>query len=304
MICSASSPWCYRKRGFADLNWAKMDTYIGFDSAWTDNPRSPGAICAVSVEDGLPARLHAPRLVSFDEALKFIRNVRSDNGNTLVAVDQPTVVSNLTGMRPVERVAASLVSWLGGGVQPANRGRSGMFCDASPIWGFLTELGAVQDPMRARMAADGCYLIEVFPALALASLDPGFFGRLRGPKYNPDRKTFRADDWVRVARAAAREADALGCEELAIWCRDAADIPGPRKADQDRMDSALCVLIALRWRLRSPRESLFLGDLEKGYMVLPASPPVRECLTERARKHSVAIDGLPATTGPKRYAVA
>jgi predicted RNase H-like nuclease len=159
-----------------------MDIYIGFDFAWADNPKAPGAICAVGIKDGVPVQFHDPRLVSFDQALKFIQDVRTDNGTTLVALDQPTVVPNLTGMRPVERVAAALVSWLGGGVQPANRGKIGMFCDASPFWRFLTALGAVEDPDRARAAVDGLFVMEVFPALALASLGAGSFGRLNGPR--------------------------------------------------------------------------------------------------------------------------
>jgi predicted RNase H-like nuclease len=269
-----------------------MDAYIGFDSAWTDNPKARGAICALCVDHGRPVQFHAPRLASFDEALTFIQSIRPDDGTTLIALDQPTVVPNLTGMRPVERAAASLVSWLGGGVQPSNRGRLGMFCDASPIWRFLGALHAVEDPEMARAATQGTYLIEVFPALALASL--GFFGRRHGPRYNPDRKkTFRAGDWVRVAEAAAQESLALGGEELASWCRAAVSIAQPRKPDQDKMDSALCVLIALRWRLRPRSESLLLGDLTTGYMVLPASPEVRERLIAAARKYSVSIDGAP-----------
>ena len=214
-----------------------MDIYVGFDSAWTDNPKAPGAICAVGIENGHPARFQAPQLVSFDQALTFIQETRSKSGATLIALDQPTVVPNLTSMRPVERVAASLISWLGGGVQPSNRGRQGMFCDASPIWRFLTVLGAEESPEQARVATNGLYLIEVFPALALASLDKGFFGRLSAPRYNPDRtKTFRMADWVRVSEAAARESRALGCEELAEWCRTAGRIAQPRKADQDKLE--------------------------------------------------------------------
>jgi predicted RNase H-like nuclease len=269
-----------------------MVSYIGFDSAWTDNPKAPGAICAVSIKGRHETQFYPPKLVSFDQALTFIRSLHRDSGTTLVALDQPTVVANSTGMRPVERVAASLISWLGGGVQPSNRGRLGMFCDASPIWSFLSALGAVEDPERARTAAEGLHLMEVFPALALASLGAGFFGRLAAPRYNPARrKTFRVEDWVRVAQAAAHEAQALGCEELARWCRNAASIERPLKADQDKMDCALCVLIALRWRLRPRAESLLLGDLATGYMVLPASPSVRDRLTESARKLSVPIDG-------------
>src|SRR5665213_181094 len=270
-----------------------MDIYIGFDSAWTDNPKAPGAICAIAIEDGHLVQFHAPQLVSFDQALTFIQNVRSDSGTTLVALDQPTVVRNLTSMRPVERVVASLVGWLGGGVQPSNLGRVGMFCSASPIWGFLTALRAEESPEQARLATNGLYLMEVFPALALASLDTRFFGRLSAPKYNPDRrKTFCLADWVRVAEVAARESQMLGCDELAEWCRTVGRTAQPRKADQDKLDSALCVLIALHWRLRPRDASLLLGDFPTGYMVLPASPEVREYLIIPARKHRVAMDDV------------
>ncbi len=194
-----------------------MDVYVGFDSAWTDNPKAPGAIAAVGVEDGRVCAWHAPRLVTFDQALGFVREVRSADGVTLVAVDQPTVVPNATGGRPVERVAGSLIGWMGGGVQPANTGRVGMFCAASPIWRFLAALEAVEDPEAARTARAGVYVMEVFPALALASLDEGFCGRLAGPRYNPGRrKTFRMADWVRVAEAAAAEAERFGCAEAAV----------------------------------------------------------------------------------------
>lgn len=182
-----------------------MVIYIGFDSAWTDNPKAPGAICAVSIGNGHPVRFHSPQLVSFDQALAFIKNVRSGDEATLIALDQPTVVPNLTSMRPVERVAASLVSWLGGGVQPSNRQRKGMFCDASPIWRFLRMLNAREHPEEARLATNGLYVMEVFPALALASLGNEFFGRLCAPKYNPARtKNFRLTDWNRIAETAAQ----------------------------------------------------------------------------------------------------
>ena len=86
-----------------------MDTYVGFDSAWTDNPKAPGAIAAIGIEDGRGVHWHPPRLVSFDAALAFIQEVRSPTGATLLALDQPTLVPTATGMRPVERAAASLV---------------------------------------------------------------------------------------------------------------------------------------------------------------------------------------------------
>ena len=272
-----------------------MDTFVGFDSAWTDNPKAPGAIAAVSVRDGAVVGWHPPRLVSFDGALAFIGDVRSRDGVTLVALDQPTVVANAAGMRPVERAAASLVSWLGGGVQPSNTGRVGMFCPASPIWRFLAALSAVEDPEAARSAREGLFLMEVFPAVALASLHPDFFGRLAAPRYNPARRrTFRSADWFRVAGAAAAEAAALGCAELSAWCTQAGTLDQPAKSDQDMLDAARCTLVAIRWRQRPRDQSLLLGDLAGGYMVMPISPAVRVRLTDAARRIGVAVDGGPA----------
>lgn len=263
---------------------SRTDVLIGFDSAWTDNPKAPGAICAVAMRDGEVVGFEPPRLVRFAEALAFIAEHQSHTGCTLVAIDQPTVVPNLTSMRPVERVAASLVSWLGGGVQPSNRGRRGMFCDASPIWPFLRSLAAVEDPESSRIAPTGLYAIEVFPALALASLDPSFFGRLAAPRYNPGRrKTYRHNDWIRVAQAAASALAELGAHEPARWCRQSAELPKPTKADQDRLDAMLCVLIAIWWRTRDRSRSMILGSVDNGYMVLPASRDVRERLTATAR---------------------
>lgn len=270
-----------------------MDAFVGFDSAWTNNPQAPGAVCAVTFADGAAVDFHCPRMASFNQALAFIQELRSRSEFLLVAIDQPTIVPNVTSMRPVERVAASLVSWLGGGVQPANRGRLGMFCDASPIWTFLEALEATEDPEQARTAIEGQYIVEVFPALALASLAPACCGRLKRLHYNPGRKkAFRHADWVAVANAASLEARALGCDELARWCTIVAGYAQPKKSDQDQLDAAICLLIALRWRLRPRGESLMLGDVASGYMILPASPDVRKRLTVAARKLSVPVDGL------------
>ena len=265
-------------------------TLIGFDSAWTDRKSAPGAICALEMDKNGPARFHQPRLATFADALDFIDGLKSRTGATILALDQPTIVPNRSGMRPVERVAASLVSWMGGGVQPSNRGKTGMFCDASPIWPFLARLNAVQRPEHARTAEEGLHLIEVFPALALASLDPRFFARLAAPRYNPARrKTFRIADWQAVTRAAARHFDAFGSSEAAGWCTAEAGRAAPAKADQDRLDAMLCLLVALHWRLAPRDASMMAGSLEEGYMIFPASAAAR------ARIAAIAAErGVPA----------
>jgi predicted RNase H-like nuclease len=269
------------------------DVYIGFDSAWTDNAKAPGAICAARMEGGRTIDWLPPRLSGFDAALEFIQAVRSDDGVTLIALDQPTLVPNASSMRPVERAAASVVSFLGGGVQGAHTGRIGMFCANSPVWPFLRAVGAVEDPEQARTAAEGTFLMEVFPALALPSIDETFAVRMGAPKYNPgNRKQYKTADWTRVTAAVAKEADGLGCPELAAWCREAGGLAKPRKADQDRLDAGICLAIALRWRTKPREMSIMMGDLTTGYMVTPASEGMRERLVVAAAKMGgVPVDG-------------
>ena len=272
-----------------------MDSFIGFDSAWTDSAKAPGAICAVHVADR--AVFVPPVLARFGQALDFVLRHASSDGVTLIGIDQPTVVPNETGSRPVDRVAASVMSWLGGAVQPAFRGRRGMFCDAAPIWSFLAALDAVEDPERARIADRGVFVMEVYPTLALATLHATSGQRRGGAKYNPVNRLFRPDDWIAVSQAAAREARSLSCEGMAAWCERCAALPHPRKADQDRLDAVLCALIAMRWRLGSRAASVLVGDTRTGYMVAPASSSVRIRLVaavERLRAATgvcVAIDG-------------
>lgn len=267
-------------------------TVVGFDSAWTDKPRAPGAICAIRVDRVGNAVLVEPRLASFTQALEFIGVERALTDHCLVALDQPTIVPNLTSSRPVDRVAASLISWLGGGVQPANRSKLGMFDDAAPVWRFLTALGATEDPERARLGVNGLHLIEVFPALAIASLEASFFGRLLGPRYNPARrKTFNPSDWqallMTVENYAAREHIA----EVDNWIASLRQVEQPRKADQDKLDSLLCAIVGYHW-LRRPRdESIMIGDLTNGYMISTATPAVRERLRLAAFRVGVPIDG-------------
>ena len=63
-------------------------------------------------------------------------------------------------------MVSSLISWIGGGVQPANRGKLNMFGPHAPISISPEELGADENPEVARTAMRGLHLIEVIPALA------------------------------------------------------------------------------------------------------------------------------------------
>jgi len=264
---------------------------VGFDSAWTDNARAPGALCVLR-QTAAGWQADEPLLARFDAALDAITAEAKKCKKVLVAIDQPTIVPNLAGSRPADNVAASVVSFIGGGVQPANRSKLGMFDDLAPIWRFKAMLGASDDAERAR-TGDGRFLMEVFPALALASFAPRFYARRAAARYNPaNRRTFRHPDWVAVAELVATLANKAGIAGLEGWCDHHARLVSPRKADQDCLDAILCALIGHHWLTAPRQESVMIGDLARGYMVVPAGAEVRARLSRAAALRQVPIDGV------------
>ena len=166
-----------------------------------------------------------------------------------------------------------------------------MFGPHAPIWRFLERLRACQHPPTARSAPRGLHLLEVFPALALPALEPEILKRKRAAAYNPaNGRKFSHVDWLLVTGAVRRHADELGIGRLSHWAGQAAARNKPSKHDQDCLDAAICLIIALKWR-RGPRDSVaVLGDRTTGYMVTPVSPETRQILEQAAAAKHVPID--------------
>lgn len=261
-MTGGSGPTCGRPQA--------KQSFVGFDSAWTDNPRQLGAICSLTRESGEVIDFTPPRLVSFQKAAEFVEIATRCSDFTLVAIDQPTRVPNQSGCRPVDRVAGSVLGRLRGGVQPANRSKRSIFGDGAPVWRFLDEIGARQDPPAARNATSRLYLIEVFPALALPALAPELWDRSAGAKYNPaNRKSYSHADWKLVAHALASFARKLEAWPLVEEACAIGELVRPSKADQDKLDSMLCLAVALAWRFGERGEVAVIGDGRRGYIVTP-----------------------------------
>jgi predicted RNase H-like nuclease len=261
--------------------------FSGFDSAWTDDPKRPGALAhIVAAENKL--EFLAPELRTFDHALTELLRLGQTADLHLVALDQPTIVPNLTGSRPVERVVASVISKFKGGVQPSNRGKLEMFGDGAPVWRFLQNLKYDELPFVAHRAASGRYLIEVFPALSIAGMFPRFVARGRLPKYNPqNRRIFQMEDWRLLMDDVAEYAvkgDIAGLQE---WAHRQRHRERPTKSDQDRADAAICALQALDWWRHGLERSAVVGDGERGYMVAAVSPITDAILKEAAQRAGV-----------------
>jgi len=257
---------------------------VGFDSAWTKT--NVGAIVGALLDKGRVRELGAPQLVDYEEASNVINRWKAAHvpSSTLVLLDQPTIVENDVGQRPVERIVCSPVGRRRGGMQPANKGRADMFGTDAPVWNFLSRFGGAADPFGPSTAT--CVL-ETYPVLAMISLgwtlpDSGRpAGRL--PKYNPERrKTFAIADWAHVCRTTAATLLADGLAELSDWVTAAGRNPKPTKSDQDRVDACICLIAAAH--LAKGRDTLFVGNRVSGYIVVPDSEPLRVELAERCRE--------------------
>jgi predicted RNase H-like nuclease len=242
---------------------------VGFDSAWTST--NLGALVGVlHFDDGTFHELGPPLIVDYPQAEGVILKWQAEQAPTatIVLLDQPTIVKNAAGQRPVENIVGSAVSLRYGGMQPANTCKEEMFGKKAPMWPFLTRFGGPADPLGP--VAD-TQVFETYPVLAIIALlwtlpDSRAAGRL--PKYNPERKkTFSHWDWQHVCGLASGSFRERRLMEIARWINDVARKASPRKSDQDGPDACLCLLVALY--LSEGKDCLMVGDLQTGYIVVP-----------------------------------
>ena len=243
---------------------------VGFDSAWTLT--NSGALVGVLVlDDKTFQELGPPRVADYPDATDAIVKWQEQYtpSATTILLDQPTIVSNLTGQRPVENIVGAAVSRRRGGMQPANRSRENMFGEDAPIWPFLANFGGPRNPIEPVGATN---VIETYPVLEMIALgwtlpDVRPAGRL--PKYNPERRgTFSIDDWRYVCHQTFNAfSERRGLDDIVSWIDDMDRNESPRKCDQDKLDACLCLLAALY--LAEQRDCLIVGNLQTGYILVP-----------------------------------
>jgi predicted RNase H-like nuclease len=259
---------------------------VGFDSAWTAN--NSGALVGVWRGDcGELDELGPPIIVQYAEAERIVRDwqFRLKPTATVHLLDQPTIVNNATGQRPVENIVGSLVSRRYGGMQPANRSRTKMFGEDAPVWRYLDQFGGPINPLKG-FSRTG--VIETYPVLAMIALGwtlPDPYGRPAGrlPKYNPGRKkTYSIQDWQHVCGSVLREFSERGLGGITQWLEDLRRKTTPRKCDQDGLDACICLLVALY--LAEGKECLMVGDLRTGYIVVPHKAELNKELEDRCNK--------------------
>ena len=254
---------------------------IGFDSAWSAHNRGAlvGAVCV-----GQHCRaISAPIQANFTQALESIHQWQQQwqPEQTWVGIDQPVIVPNMTGQRPVEHILCALISRRRGGMQPAYRAKTHLFGDAAPIWQFLA--GFEGDPTQL-ISTQATQVFEVYPTLLLLQFDwrmPDAQGRRLLPKYNPaNAKKYQQDHWVWLCEALLAWLQSLD-DDVQLWIDHVAalsQLARPRKADQDQLDALLCwVSVWHRW----VGQAWQIGQAESGFLLSPFHDTLRQELHQR-----------------------
>lgn len=266
---------------------------IGFDSAWT--AKNSGALIGVLCgDDSRYVEIGPPIIVNYAEAECAIDrwNAQFSPSAIIQFIDQPTIVKNVSGQRPVENIVGCAISRRYGGMQPASRSRTAMFDDDAPIWLHLDRVGG---PSNLTEKSRGSGVIETYPALAIISLGwtlPDPKGRVTGrlPKYNPAASSrFSNPDWQHVCVSVSKAFADRKLPIIANWILDRSRVTKPRKHDQDALDACICLLVGLHFV--EGRRCLIVGNQLTGYILVPHNSDLQCELEKRCdRTNRVATE--------------
>ena len=140
--------------------------FTGFDSAW--GGRNRGAICNLRIgdDDHELELVDEPVTVSWDEACARLADYTTRDH--VIAIDQPLVVPNASGLRPVDRkLAKALMRDYGLGAHAANTSNDACFGPQSGIWSFVESLereGFEQTPSDVASRVPARRYLRVLPA--------------------------------------------------------------------------------------------------------------------------------------------
>ena len=240
--------------------------FVGLDLAWGDK-RPTG----IAVLDGGGRLVHVSA-GSTDVSILAALAPYAD-GDCLVGIDAPLVVTNPTGNRPCEAALNEDFRGFEAGAHPANTGKPEF--REQPRGARLAEvLGLDIDPGSRR----GRRAIEVYPHPATVAL----FRLGRTLKYKDKRgRTFddlraeliRLMDLLETLRTAATPlhlTHSVGWKELRQRV-DEATRKSELRVVEDQVDAVVCAYVAL-YAEREPSHTTTYGDLATGYIVTPTLP--------------------------------
>lgn len=243
--------------------------FIGLDLAWSERNRTGGAVIHESV------LVAATGLLTDDVAIEaFIGAHLPDGAPTVIAVDAPLRVPNVTGRRRADHEVSLAWGRWDAGAYPANRvllARNGVVRGEELVARLTARFGCVEcAPIPQRGA--GRYICEVFPHPAHVIL----FDLPRTLKYK--RKPGRtpaliAAEFARYQQllAGLRHADPPLTGLETVTAIDAGQRRGQALQELEEMlDAITCAYVAYYAWHHGPARQQVYGNVAEGHILTPA----------------------------------
>ena len=249
---------------------------IGIDLAW--GHRAPTGL-AVLDEGGRLLMLAAVRT---DEEI-VAALAPYVQGECVVALDAPLIVTNATGSRAAEKALSKDFRVFEAGAHPSNLGKPEM-ADGPRGAQVSSLLGLDMNPRsgRARRA------IEVYPHPATVVL----FGLSRTLKYKDkkgrDLELLRSELLVLMTHVEGivETNDEWAALRVSV---ETATRKSQLRVVEDQADAVVCAYVAL-FRERHPERVTTYGDFETGYIVTPSLPDARAATQVYAAEQPALIE--------------
>jgi len=241
-------------------------SFIGIDLAWA--PRNSSGLAALEPRG---PRLHVQALetrLGDDEIVGFVQDHLRPL--TVVLVDAPLVIPNLTGMRACDRETHRRFGRRQAGAYPANRENMGRYNGGTPrgaaLLARLIACGFQAGPLPVPPVRRGLYLFECYPhpaQVVLFGLPVTLKYKLKRQGYEVARSEFRR--YLGLVRGLRTPELALGQELLQSL--DVGGAVGRAYKDcEDRLDALFCAYLAA---LVPEGRFDMLGTPEEGSIVVP-----------------------------------
>jgi predicted RNase H-like nuclease/ppGpp synthetase/RelA/SpoT-type nucleotidyltranferase len=240
--------------------------FVGLDLAWGE--RKPTGVAVIDDEGRL---VHVS--AQTDDASIVAAVSRFVEGDCVVAIDAPLIVTNATGNRPCEAALNRDFRAFQAGAHPSNTGKP-EFADGTRGARLAKALDLDLDPASTRRRR----ALEVYPHAASVALFR--LGRTLKYKAKPGRNVERLrSELLRLIDLieGLRHADVpLWAAQHDDWQRLRRSVEtATRKSElrraEDPVDAVLCAYVAL-YSVRRPDGVTVYGDGETGYILTPTLP--------------------------------
>ena len=254
--------------------------FIGIDLGWSSGP---SGLCCLNWQNNQLELIECDRQQSLNDILTWIDTQVSPTEPAIIAVDAPTIIANLTGMREADKLTQKHFGRYHAGCYPANLSRP--FAQKTVEFGLSLEArGFVHAPIIEAQKL-GRYQIEVFPHPATINL----FKLDRIIKYKKGKLAERQLELMKLCQYIVDILPSLepslnlscgtgilpvssGTGILPVSGSNLPKIPtsvATLKALEDQLDALLCAYIGAHWWYWGIERNLVFGHRTTGYIVIP-----------------------------------